>query len=125
MGALGQITYTFKINGTPFTQSSIVCRNMNRHMILQTDFTAMNFVGVIWTRKGTQKLMHSNEKTIMELQDTTTGIPLAMAYSMKIEPGGHRTVILECSSQLEDQMDIRVDAGFHHRNPNVYILHQL
>ena len=25
------------------------------------------------------------------------------------------------SSQLEDQMDIRVDAGFHHRNPNVYI----
>ena len=36
-------------------------------------------------------------------------------------PGGHRTVPLECSSQLEDQMDIRVDAGFHHRNPNVYI----
>ena len=60
-------------------------------------------------------------ETIMELQDTTAGIPLAMAYSMKIEPGGHRTVPLECSSQLEDQMDIRVNAGFHHRNPNVYI----
>ena len=29
MGALGQVTYTFKINGTPFTQSFIVCRNMN------------------------------------------------------------------------------------------------
>ena len=58
----------------------------------------------------------------MELQDTTNGIALAMAYSVKIEPGGHRTVPLECSSQLEDQMDIRVDAGFHHRNPNVYIL---
>ena len=44
-----------------------------------------------------------------------------MAYSVKIESGGHRTVPLECSSQLEDQMDIRVNAGFHHRNPNVYI----
>ena len=65
--------------------------------------------------------MHSNEKTNMELQDTTASIPLAMAYSMKIEPGGHQTVPLECSSQLEDQMDIRVNAGFHHRNPNVYI----
>ena len=65
--------------------------------------------------------MHSNGKTIMELQDTTTGIPLAMAYSVKIEPGGHSTVPLECSSQLEDQMDIRADAGFHHRNPNVYV----
>ena len=53
MGALGQVTYTFKINGTPFTQSFVVCRNMNRHMILGTDFTAMNFVDVIWTREGT------------------------------------------------------------------------
>ena len=53
MGALGQVTYTFKINGTSFTQSFIVCRNMNRHMILGTDFTATNFVGVIWTREGT------------------------------------------------------------------------
>ena len=121
MGALGQVTYTFKINGTPFTQSFVVCRNMNRHMILGTDFTATNFMGVIWTHEGTQKLMHSNGKTIMELQDTTAGIPLAMAYSVKIEPGGHRTIPLECNSKLEDQMDIRVDAGFHHRNPNVYI----
>ena len=121
MGALSQVTYTFKINGTPFTQSFIVCRNMNQHMILGTNFTAMNFVGVIWTHEGTQKLIHSNGKTIMELQDTTTSIPLAMAYSVKIEPGGHRTVPLDCSSQLEHQMDIRVDAGFHHRDPNVYI----
>ena len=121
MGALGQVTYTFKINGTSFTQSFIVCRNMNRHMILGADFTATNFVDVIWTHAGTRKLMHSNGMTIMELQDTTTGIPLAMAYSVKIEPGGCRTVPLECNSQLEDQMDIRIDAGFHHRNPNVYI----
>ena len=88
MGALGQVTYTFKINDTPFTQSFIVCRNMNRHMILGIDFTATNFVGVIWTCEGTRKLMHSNGKTIMELPDTTAGIPLAMAYSVKIEPGG-------------------------------------
>ena len=118
---LGQVTYTFKINGMTFTQSFIVCRNMNQHMILGTDLTAKNFVGVIWTCERTQKLMHSNGKTIMELQDTTTSILLAMAYSVKIEPEGHRTVPLESSRQLEDQMDIRVDAGFHHRNPNVYI----
>ena len=121
MGALGQVTYTFKINDTTFTQSFVVCRNMNRHMTLGTDFTATNFISVIWTHEGTQKLMHSNRKTIMELQDTTASIPLAMAYSVKIEPGGHRTVPLDCNSKFEDQMDIRVDAGFHHRNPNVYI----
>ena len=90
-------------------------------MILGTDFTATNFVGVIWTQEGTRKLMHSNGKTIMVLQDSSVGIPLAMAYSVKIEPGGHRTVPLECNKKLLHQMDIRVNAGFHHRNPNVYI----
>ena len=65
--------------------------------------------------------MHSNGKTIMELQDSFIGILLAMAYSVKIEPGGHRTVPLECNKQLLHQMDIRVNAGFLHRSPNVYI----
>ena len=70
MGALGQVAFTFKINDTPFTQSFIVCRHMTRHTILGTDFTATNFVGVMWTREGTQKLMHSNGKTIIELPDS-------------------------------------------------------
>ena len=29
MGALGQVTYTFQINGTSFAQCFIVCRNMS------------------------------------------------------------------------------------------------
>ena len=53
IGALGQVTFTFKINNTPFTQYFIVCRHMTKHMILGTGFTAMNFVGIIWTREGT------------------------------------------------------------------------
>ena len=52
VGALGQVTFTFKINDTSLTQSFIVCRHMTRHMILGTDFKATNFVGVIWTREG-------------------------------------------------------------------------
>ena len=46
-----------------------------------------------------------------------------MAYSVKIEPGGQRTVPLECTRKITDQMDIKwtIDTGFHHRNPNVHI----
>ena len=121
MGTMGQVTCTFQINSTSFTQAFIVCRHMTRHMLLGTDFTTMNSVGVIWTREGMQKLIHSNGKTIMELQDTTTKILLVLGYSVKIEPGGKRTVPLECTRQIKDQMDIRIDSGFHHRNPNVYI----
>ena len=65
--------------------------------------------------------MHSIGKTIMELPDSTAGFLLVLAYSVKIEPRGQRTVPLECTRKLTDQMDIRIDAGFHHRNPNVCI----
>ena len=90
-------------------------------MILGTDFTAMNFVGVIWTREGMPKLMHSNGNTVIELQDSTSGVPLVLGYSVKIRPGGNLTVPLECTRPIMDRMDIRMDMGYHHRNPKVYI----
>ena len=85
------------------------------------DFTSTNFVSVIWTREGTRKMIRSNGSTVMELPDTTSGIPLVLAHSIKILPGSNLEVPLECTRQLTDQMDIRIDTGFHHKNPNIYI----
>ena len=57
MGALGQVTCTFTINSQPFTQSFIVCRHMECPIILGMDFTAMNFISIVWTREGTHKMI--------------------------------------------------------------------
>ena len=57
----------------------------------------------------------------MELPDTMSGVPLVLACSIKIRPGGNLEVPLECTRPLTDQMDIRIDTGFHHRNLNIYI----
>ena len=98
---------------------------MQQPVILGTDFTLTNFVGIIWTREGTRKMNRSNGSTVMELPDTTSGVPLVLARSIKIRPGGNLEVLLECTRQLTDQMDIRIDTGFHHKNPNIYIYHLL
>ena len=84
MGTLGQITCTFTINKQPFTQSFIVCKHMQQPIILGTDFTSTNFVGIIWTREGMRKMIRSNRSTVMELPDMTSGIPLVLARSIKI-----------------------------------------
>ena len=81
----------------------------------------MNFVGIVWTREGTQKMIQSNGSTVIELPDTTLGIPLVLAHSIKIQPGGNLEESLECTRKLTNHMDICIDTGFHHRNPNVYI----
>ena len=57
MGALGQVTCTFTINNQPFTQCFIVCRHMEHPIILGTDFTVMNFIGIVWTREGMRKMI--------------------------------------------------------------------
>ena len=57
----------------------------------------------------------------MEPPDSTARVLLVLAYSVKIEPRGQKTVPLECTRKLTDQMNIRIDAGFHQRNPNVLI----
>ena len=85
------------------------------------DFTSMNFVSIIWTHEGTRKMIRSNGSTVMELPDTTSGIPLVLACSVKIQLGGNLEVPLECTRQLTNQMDIRIDTRFHHKNPNIYI----
>ena len=121
MGTLGQITCTFPINNQPFTQSFIVCKHMQRPVILGMDFTSMNFVGIIWTHEGTRKTIRSNRSSVMQLPDVTSGIPLVLARSIKIRPGGNLEVLLECTRQLTNQMDIRIDAGFHHKNPHIDI----
>ena len=76
---------------------------------------------MIWTREGIRKMIRSNGSTVMELPDMTSGVPLVLARSVKIRPGGNLEVPLECTRQLTDKMDIRIDTGFHHKNPNTYI----
>ena len=46
---------------------------------------------------------------------------MVLGYSVKIHPGDHLIVPLECTILVTDRMDITMDTGFHHRNPNVYI----
>ena len=66
-------------------------------------------------------MIRSNDSTVIELPDTISGIPLVLARSMKIQPGGNLQVSLECTRKLMDHMDTRIDTAFHHKNPNVYI----
>ena len=66
-------------------------------------------------------MIQSNGSTVIELPDTTSGIPLVLAHSVKNQPGGNLEVPLECTRKLNNHMDIRIDTSFHHKNPNVYI----
>ena len=66
-------------------------------------------------------MIQSNDSTVIELPDTTLGIPLVLACSIKMRPGGNLEVPLECTRKLTNHNGTRINTGFHHKNPNVYI----
>ena len=84
-------------------------------------FYIHKFHGCVWTHEGTRKMIQSNGSTVIKLPETTSGIPRVLACCIKIRPGGNLEVPLECTRKLTNHMDIRIDTGFHHKNPNVYI----
>ena len=61
----------------------------------------------------------------MELPDTTSGVPLVLAHSVKIRPGGNLEVPLECTRQLTDQMDISELTLDSIIKIQIYIFHRL
>ena len=54
---------------------------------------------------------------VIEIPDTTSGIPLLLACSIKIQPGVNLEVPLECIRKLTNHMGIRIDTGLPSQEP--------
>ena len=112
---------SFNINGHSFTQKFIVYSNQTRPIILGKDFTSQNYIGVVWTKQGSRKMIDDDCKVIMEVHKQTTDIPLSLTNSIRIPPYTIVVAVVECAKPLNSTMDIRADAGFLRDFPNIHV----
>ena len=56
LGARGRTKCQVNINDKTFYQTSIVCKNLKRPMILGRDFSIQNCIGISWTKANTHQL---------------------------------------------------------------------
>ena len=49
LGAIGEIRCSIEVGDTIIQQDFIVCKHLRRNIILGTDFTKQNYIGVSWT----------------------------------------------------------------------------
>ena len=118
MDPIGFTQCTFSINGHSFTQEFIVCT-----LILGKDFAARNCIGIIWTKKGSRKMIDDDNKVIMKVHEQTKDVPLSLANSIRIPPNSVVVAAVECNHPLQPHMDIRGDAGFLRDYPNIHVAH--
>ena len=65
LGVLGRIRCKIAFDKDTFDQTFLVCKNLQRGVILGKDFARQNYAGVYWTPHIT-RVLHTNLKTIAE-----------------------------------------------------------
>ena len=85
LGAVGEICCNLEVEHTIIQQNFIVCKHLRRNVILGTDFTKQNYIGVSWTQEGTRIL--SMKGTVkVEVEEDEQGIPVTTKHHVKIPP---------------------------------------
>ena len=91
----GVMTDKIKMGNTIFVQDFVVCEDLVRPIIIGTDFTVSNFIGVIWTRQGMKKVMQ-DDRVVIEVEEPVRGKILSTTRRVAIPLRQHAILELEC-----------------------------
>ena len=122
MGAIGTIDIVLDINGHVFTQEFLVCKDLQRPLIIGTDFTSSKFAGTAWTPQGTRVLQIEGE-TIIEV-DAPEGkrMNFALKHRVYIKKRGVAEVWIECPHELTGKQYVTICETLQAQNPNLYVV---
>ena len=111
----GVITAKYKMGNTIYVQDFVVCEDFVRPIIIGRDFTVSNFVGVIWTRQGTKKVMQ-DDRVVIEVEEPVRGKTLSTTSRVAIPQRQYAILELECD-ELQDRFEIKPGPFLQQREP--------
>ena len=73
------------MENTIFTQEFVISDKLVRPIIIGTDFTVSNFIGIIWTKQGTKKVTQ-DDRVVIEVKEPARGKTLLTTRRIAIPP---------------------------------------
>ena len=119
LGAVGEIRCDIEVGDIVLQQDFIVCKHLRRNIILGTDFTKKNYVGVSWTRKGTRILSMKGTPKV-EVEEDELGIPVTTIHHVKIPPRYSAVFEVNMHGQCEGIKIISPNRQSLENNPNMF-----
>ena len=119
LGSMGSVELTLILGGNKVKQEFIVCRELQRNIILGVDFAKSNCAGIQWTTKGTQVLSLNGIKAV-EVEEDELGIPVTALYHIRVPP--RHNAVFEVNIYV-DMQGTHVISGNKHlleKHPNMY-----
>ena len=115
----GVTTVKFKMGNTIFTQNFMVCDDLFKPIIIGRDFTINNYIGIIWKRQGTKKVMQ-DDRVVIEVEEPARWKTLMMMRKIAIPPRHYAEFELKCD-ELEGKFEIRPEPFLQHKEPNLWM----
>ena len=119
LGAVGEIRCGIEVGDTIIQQDFIVCKHLRRNIILGTDFTKKNYVGISWTRQGTRILSMKGTPKV-EVEEDELGIPVTTKHHVKIPPRYSAVFELNMHGKCEGIKIISPNRQSLENNPNMF-----
>ena len=120
LGALGTVECEITLGSRVVTQSFVVCRNLQRNVILGVDFCRRYCVGVTWTPEGT-RILTVGGRTEIEVNEDELGIPVVNQHTLRIPP--RTSVVLQvevCKETTSGPCTIFPNRQLEDKHPNIY-----
>ena len=83
LGSMGLVELTLLIGANKVKQKFIICRELQRNIILGVDFAKRNCAGIQWTTNRTRVLSLNGIK-VVEVKEDELGIPVTASYHVKV-----------------------------------------
>ena len=112
-------TMKFQMGNTIFIQEFVVCDNLVRPIIIGSDFTVNNFIGIAWTRQGTKKVT-KDDKIVIEIEELMRKKTLTMTRKVTIPPRSYAVFDVE-GEEWEGKYEIRPNPFLKQREPNLWM----
>ena len=112
-------TAKFKMGNTIFTQEFVTYDELVRPIIIGRDFTVSNFIGIIWTKKGTKKLTQ-DDRVVTEVKEPARGKTFLMTRRIAIPPRHYVKIELECD-ELQGKFEIKPEPFLQQKEANLWV----
>ena len=119
LGAMGTVECEITLGSRVVMQSFVICRNLQRNVILGVDFCRRYCAGVTWTPEGTRILTLGGNVEI-EVTEDELGVPVINQHTLRIPPRTSVVLQVEVCSETTGPQTIFPNRQLEEKHPNIY-----
>ena len=119
LGAMGTVECEITLGNKLVTQTFLVCRNLQRNVILGVDFCRKYCAGVTWTPEGTHILTIGGNVEI-EVSEDELGVPVVNQHTLCIPPRMSVVLQVEVCKETSGPQTIFPNKQLEDKHPNIY-----